>query len=288
MISNTELKYVNNFARHVPYPGVDYASSVMEDLIKSFNLYNQKYLNKEYSVILSNGEEIEFGIKDKNLAHMLGIDYKGLMSDQMRGIVDSILGIPEGIPTTSYEVLKAIIDRADDVIEYDKNSKNQKLLNYYKLAIKCAIFSRLSSFEEFNFGCINFDKDTFVENTKENFSPQSTKLLFTKSNQIIVPYFMMGIKKDQYEDKYLPETLFAPEKFPNFFVRQELVLPTQILISDDSELKKIEATPSNKLALLNMYRAIINAYNTESTINIFSDYERVLIEDDAKSKILTR
>ena len=60
------------------------------------------------------------------------------------------------------------------------------------------------------------------------------------------------------------------------FREQELVIPTQILIDNLDNLSKINATSEEKLALLNLYKFIINTYKLNSRINIFSDYESVL------------
>ena len=64
--------------------------------------------------------------------------------------------------------------------------------------------------------------------------------------------------------------------FTKFFREQELVIPTQILIDNLDNLSKINATSEEKLALLNLYKFIINTYKLNSRINIFSDYESVL------------
>ena len=51
---------------------------------------------------------------------------------------------------------------------------------------------------------------------------------------------------------------------------------TQILIDNKEILNKISASNEEKLALLNLYKFIINTYKTNSRINIFSDYESIL------------
>lgn len=68
-----------------------------------------------------------------------------------------------------------------------------KLLNYYRIVIKCAIFDKLSDFGKFNFGVINFDKNTYINNSKRNINSNSEKYLYVQSNEGVAPYFMMGI-----------------------------------------------------------------------------------------------
>jgi len=99
---------------------------------------------------------------------------------------------------------------------------------------------------------------------------------------------MMGIKKIENETNsvYVPETLFASLEYRKFFLKQELVLPVQILINDKQNLSKLQATNEEKLNLLNIYNSIVTAHNTNSNINIFNDYQNMLREN--KQKKLTR
>lgn len=283
MISNKEMEYVNTYARYAPFPGGNYASSVIDELIKAYNLFNEIYLDKEFNFIFSNGEEINFELFSRNLAHLLGIDFKNIVSDPMEETINRVLGFDYLEKKNSFEILKRIIDRADEVIKNDSVPQNFKILNYYKCMIKTAIFLKLSQFDKFNFGCINFNKELFSSEINNGFLPNSTKLLFTQSNESLAPYFMMGIKMDGC-GKYIPETLFAPLNFYDFFKKQELVLPTQILACTNFELDKMVATNEEKLNLLNLYKSIINTYNTESYINIFSDYENLLTIPTEKVK----
>lgn len=286
MISRKELGYVNLFARYAPFPGVNYAAMVMDELIRAYQLFNEVYLDKEFSFIFSDGEEINFELLNKNLAHMLGIDFKNLLSGPLEETMYKVLGFTAFENKSSYEILTRIIERADEVIKNDSNPSNFKILNYYKSMIKCAIFLQLSQFNKFNFGCINFDRDYYNANNETEFSPQSTKLFFTQSHEAITPYFMMGLKYSEQNGKYIPETLFAPTNFAEFFRRQELVVPTQILTCTNDELTKLTATSEEKLQLLNLYKSIISTYGTQSYINIFNDYENMLMGSREKVKVI--
>ena len=50
-------------------------------------------------------------------------------------------------------------------------------------------------------------------------------------------------------------------------------------------MDKFEATPSEKIALLNQYRAIVNEYKISNNINIFGDYQAMLGEQVTKKRI---
>ena len=285
MISNIELNYVTGYARSVPFPGVEYAKMVMDKLANAYNIYEEKYRDKNYSLILSNGEEIQFTILPKNLCHMLGVDYKNIISEPMTGTRENILDIKPYCQTSSFDILSRIIERSDDVIKNDSDYYNYKILNYYRILIKCSIFTKLSDFTSFNFGFINFDKETYENTTNKTFSPNSSKFIFTPSDEALIPYFMMGLKQDIDSKIYIPETLFAAMDFIDFFINQELLLPIQLLINDNQNLSKIIATSSEKLNILKLYKSIIQGYQTNSFINIFNDYETMLKNDIITKKL---
>ena len=283
MISKKELQYVGDYARRVPYPGDDYARSVIEKLSKSMDIFKQKYDGKKYSLILSNGEEFSFEIQGKNLAHLLGVDYKGLTSEYMKPVLENVLGFDINEQLNSYAVLSRIIENGDEVIKNDKDGSN-KILNYYKLMVKTSCFDKLSDFNDFNFGCINFEKEHFENVSGKDFLPSSTKFIFSQNDEALIPYCMMGLKQDNYSDNMIPETFMAPINFSDYLVNQELLLPIQMLINDDQNLSKIIATPEEKIRILNLYKSLIQIYNTGSYINIFNDYETVLRENLVKRK----
>ena len=145
MISNKELQYVSSYARQTPYPGDDYAYNVLYNLQEAVKLFQRQYLEKSHNLIFSNGEEIEFRVLEKNLAHLLGIDTKNINSEFMLDVKEKVLGFSLNEYTGSYEILTRIIDCSEDIIKNDKNPYNKRILNYYKIMIKCAIFSKLST-----------------------------------------------------------------------------------------------------------------------------------------------
>ena len=91
---------------------------------------------------------------------------------------------------------------------------------------------------------------------------------------------MMGIKmpEDSEVQKYFVTTLMAPksDEIRTYFDNQEVIIPTQILISDNNNLKKNIATAEEKIKLLTMYKEIINKYQINNKLNISGDYETML------------
>lgn len=286
MISRQELQYVASNAQGVPYPGDDYAYDVINRLSRAMVIFKQKYDGKKYSLILSNGEEIIFEIKSKNLAHLLGIDFKGISTNtSLRPLLSKVLEINDPTQVNSYNVLSKIVENGDKVIANDESSIH-KLLNYYKIMIKTSCFDTLAEFNEFNFGIINFDKDIYEKTNTlgSRFYPASTKFIFTQNDEALMPYCMMGLTYDNGTDLMIPETFIAPTNFCDYVYNQELLLPVQLLVNDEANLTKLVATPEEKIRILNLYKSIIETYNTGSYINIFNDYETILRDNVASKK----
>ncbi len=284
MITSKELQYVDSWASRIPMPGYEYSIKVLNELRACFNQFNKKYKDKEYNIIFSNGEEIKFQILEKNLCHMLGIDFNNLRGEYFNDYRLNVLGTGSQ-NLSSYELLQLILEHAEQVARYDNDlSHREKAINYYKSGIKSEIFNKLSDFEQFNFGAINYNPG----DGKYDYSSQ--KNFFVPSNEAVCPYFMMGIKKDEKKDEkgdekgdeedngYIVSTLFAPITPKQFFENQEVLIPTQILVSDNDDLKKMQASPSDKIRLLTMYKSIINEYKIPNKINIYGDYEAMLNE----------
>lgn len=303
MITKKELGFINLWANKVPYPGMDYCAETVNKLKQNLELYKNNYMNNKYNISLSNNEEIEVQILQKNICHMLGIDYKNLSGDFFKEFRKKVLDIDPELGLSSFDLLNSLIENMDKVLEYDYNN-TAKAINYYKVAIKCDIFSKLSDLSQFNYGCINFDKSKFIENNPSTrFSSESSRFLYTASDEIVSPYFMMGLRKDESKidsiesdeeiyssngsDAYIIETLIAPEECKYFFMDQEVVIPTQVLTDKGGILTKEEASREHKIKLLKEYQSIINQYDINSRINIYGDYLSLLMENERK-KIKTK
>lgn len=296
MITRKELNYVNAWSTKAPYPGIDYAEKAAEKLCESVEAYKQLYKDKEYDIILSNGEQFEFEIQDKNLCHMLGVHYNNLSGEYFDRFRTEILKFDD-VPR-SYDLLNAIVDNIDDVLKYDYDRQGI-IFNYYRVMVKCSIFEKLSDFGRFNFGVINFDKNEYCKVSKRNYSGNAEKFLYVQSNEQACPYFMMGILQEDFTNnnssqdlndtkKFAVETLFAANNIGNFFYNQKTAIPTQILITTTDEMIKKEASASNKIALLNQYKAIVSEYGIPSNIDIYGDYMATLSTIEEKNKSLTK
>lgn len=272
MITSKELRYVNEKMDKIPMPGVDYSMQILDAIDECHEIFKDKYKDKEYSMIFSDSEELDFEILDKNLCHMLGINYsivkESMFDDFRKKALKTIT-----TDFSSYDLLNMILENKEDIAIYDNNPENKiKFMNYYKSSIKCSIFNKLSNFTEFNFAAINYiGNDSTI-----NYSDQ--KYLFVPSNEVVTPYFMMLIKQRDDSDKYVTMSLMAVEDPNYYFENQEVILPTQILVSDNNDLKKIIATPQEKLQLIAMYTNIVNKYQIPNRLNIFGDYESILNE----------
>lgn len=288
MISKKELSYVNAWPNRTPYPGDEYASEVLGQLKECLELFEQEYLNQVYNVSFTNNEEIEFQILDKNLCHILGVDYKNLSGDYFDDYRESVLNIKPGMVFGSYDLLNIIVSNLEKVFKYDAINKANKAINYYRVAVKCAIFKKLADLSAFNYGCINFNKAVYNELYPNlPFGSNSTRLLYTDSNEIISPLFMMGLKQPENSDLYIVETLFSPEQAERFFNKQEVIIPTQIITDNNGILEKKLATPSEKIKLLKSYQSLIIANKFSNMINIYGDYYSMLMsqEKDEQKKL---
>lgn len=282
MVTLAELRYVSSYPNKIPYPGEDYALDVFSKVRKCYEEYNEFYRNRGYTITLSDNSELEFQIFEKNLCHLLGIDFKNIMqSFYQKQFRNSILGLSDDVRTSSYNMLETILEKVDKVIEFD-SSINGKVFNYYKLGVKADIFLKLYNLENSNFGCISLNKDL-----NNNMSPlnrfNSQKLLYFPSDEILSPYSMMGIISNDSSDEgikiYSPETTFLPTNHVDFFGGNPVAIPTQILTTIAGEslsLNKKIASPEQKIALINDYNSLIQSNDLPNALDISGDYVGLL------------
>ena len=285
MISKKELEYVNTWARNVPYPGTSYSEEAMEDLKQAFSMYEEYYKDRQYNIMFSDGNEIDLEIEKKNLCHMIGIDTKDLLSEYRADFRKNALDIDPERSVSSYYLLQQIINNSDKVLDYNMH---KQVFNSYRVRLKSHIFDKMSDFSRFDFGCINFDKSHYEEQNGGTISGDSSRYLYIQSNEGNCPYFMMGIRPDSISGKQIVETLIAPVEPENYFRDQEVVIPTQLLKFTLEDLTKLNATPSEKIALLNTYKAIVSRYNIPFRANIYGDYETMLVDQTSKEKVYTK
>ena len=48
MISSMELRYVNSWASKIPMPGYDYSKMVIDNIKRWYEMYENRYKDKEY------------------------------------------------------------------------------------------------------------------------------------------------------------------------------------------------------------------------------------------------
>jgi len=277
MLTTKELQYVDLWANKIPMPGYDYSLNILKEMKKCLEIYNNQYKDKDFSIIFSNGEEINFEIMPKNLCHMLGIDFNNIKGEYFNRYKKEAFGLTDN-NFDSYGLVELIIDNMEKVAEMDNEPTNPaKAINYYKSSIKCEIFQKLSDFDKFNFAATN----------NGLYDGKDSKSFFIPSNESLTPYFFMSLLQEEDTDRYVVSTLMAPTDPKRFFVDKEISIPTQILISDNDKLTKVEATPQEKIQLLTIYQNIINKYNIPNMMNIYGDYENMLNEL-TKQKIYTK
>lgn len=306
MISLKELQYVNSFEQKAPYPGDKYAKETLEEMIKMHEKFKNNYKDKRFSIIFSDTSESEFEIYEFNLCHLLGVNYSNIATNA-NGMYDDFLKDVlnlNGGRISSYQLLTKILDNYEEVIKHDSSEK-YRALNYYKSRIKCAIFEKISEFERFNFGKVesavkdkievnlNDNVDTTlndaVEMTDKADNPikeDKSILLYTPSNEAVCPYFFIRIDKGDNADTSVVKSLIAPERdrVSSFFKDRVSAIPTQMIIDDNQNLKKTEATAEEKINMLNMYKLIITEYGLENKIDISGDYLATLAELNSYQK----
>lgn len=288
MISKREIEYVNLWANKTPYPGIGYCSYALKELSECLDLFKSDYLNKSYHILFSNNEETNLEVLERNICHMLGIDYKNLSDEYFDCYRKNILKMNPNELFSSYDLINIIAENKNEILEDIERTKKCKAINFYKVAVKCAIFKKLANLSSFNYGCINFNKDIYERLYPDiPFSSNSKKLLYTQSNEMISPHFMIGLKQKDFEDSYIVETLFAPTDEERFFNLQEVVIPTQITIDDNGALFKGNITASEKLQLLREYQSIIMENGFKNCINIYNDYISLLMSKQEQERKLT-
>lgn len=284
MITEKDLYCVGMWPGKARFPGKDYAIKAVDLMHKAHDKYLKMYKNNNFEIIFSNGEDLVLKILDKNVGHLLGVDNKNLARDVMKSTVSNVLGLKsiENNDSYSYMCLTRILERAEDVIKNDANHYAYKILNYYRIMIKCSVFLNMPTFKEFNYGCINSKEGYLNSNTYEVCS--ATKFLFANSDEQLAPYFLYGIRYDREENFWVPVTALFPLSLEPYLRKQELILPIKSVIDMGYCEIPFEATSKDKLKLLHLYKDILEGYDTRTSIDFSYDYENMLKE---KAKTLS-
>ena len=283
MITRQELDYIDYWASKTPYPGTNYALEALYKTKECLRIFNELFKDKNYTITFSDNSELFLDIESKNICHMLGVDYKNICSSYFDAYREEVLGLVNGSQITSYALISSLVDNLDNVLGYEERTGN-RVLNFYKLAIKADIFLQLPCIEAMSFGCINIDRDVFQQTNNFLLGGNSTRYLYFPSDEVISPYYLLGLLKDTYSrDKYVVETLLAPINYKEYFNSQEVVIPTQILINDNSKLTKEANSSSVKLGLIKEYNNLTLGCGIDNKLNVYGDYIS-LLSNDKKDK----
>lgn len=270
MISAKELQYVNHWESKAPYPGDNYAKKTLEEMQKMYEVYNSELRDKSFSIIFSDASECEFEIFESNLCHLLGVNYKWLTDGAYNRVLQDVLRLNPDNKISSYALLTSILENQDNVIAYDREA-SLRILNYYKALIKSSIFKQVGELEKFNFGMIKKD--------------DVAKSLYMPSSEYVCPYFWVLIdKNEEFSSKYFVKSLLAPSRTElSEYLKKSNgnpVITTQIIVDDTkNSLRKTEATPDDKLKMLQMHDTISQLTGLPFSVDIGCDYAAVLMEN---------
>lgn len=266
MLTKKELELVN-LKMNAPYPGDDYSLETLKLVRDSLQQYKDYYKDREYEMTFSNGKIVEFKIIDSNIAHMLGFRKEIINSN--REIADML---NDSSMSKTYKLLDLIANNPDEFIRINKESNNE-LFNFYRINVRNKVFQRFSNFYDLDFGCIHFNNDIVDECDKTTM--KSRNLLFTESNEILAPYYMVGLADDGHGKNYI-ETLF-PNLYSNkMFKNQTITYPISLSVTTPKDFKQIETSSKQKLDLFKKMKNSLKEYDIK--LDYEYDFENVLAE----------
>lgn len=264
MLTKKELELVN-YKGLTPYPGDQYSLDTLKLIRASLKQYEEFYKNHEYEIILSNGEILEFEISEGNLAHMLGVRKEILTSLEQK---DPKMALDS--KSRTYQLLQLIAEEPEYFVEMNKQD-NYEHFNFYRINVRNKVFQKFSNFYDLNFGCIHFDNESLEE--KDQTQMKANKFLFTESNEILAPYYMMGLAKSQTGNTYI-ETLF-PNLYENkMFRNQKITYPISLSITTPKDFIHKETTNKQKLELYKKLKTNLKEYKIN--LDFEYDFENIL------------
>ena len=279
MLTNQELNYMTK--KEIPYPGVAYSLNALKEVKMAIKEYQQNYENHIFDIEFSNGENIIFQIDRRNLAHMLGLNFKTLTDEEEKELIFEQLVGADGLQhITSFDILTAISENPRMCVELNE-LYDRRLFNFYRLKARSEIFQRFSSFYSFNFGCIKFSAE-IAQNNGYQTRMNSNHFLYIDSNDIKVPYYMMGLNSK--DDETYIETLFANKEVEKMFKGQTIAYPINITINNNENLVQKEASYLEKLSMLKTFK--ITEEKTGAKLDAYYDqlisYSKAAIIEEKK------
>lgn len=275
METNEELKYVcyKNLT-NVPFPGIKYAEKSFDLLANSVDYFEKNLRNKKYIFTLSNGKIVELEVFDYNLAHLLGILTIKFYNPEDKKFSDNIIDIHPRKRTSSYIILKKMLEKRNEIIKYEYDNGN-KNVNFYRISIRSNAFKEINNLDNFSFGIINFDANLYEKINKHNTKIKSNKLITFPFNQEQNGRTILGAKKNK---EYILETVIVHTPYHDFISGQTIAFPIKIekvLKNGEKEISK-EITPCEKIELLKLYKELILECKKEIILDK-KDFLKVLI-----------
>ncbi len=268
MLTNVELDYMTK-RNDIPYPGDNYSLEALKEVKAALIEFKNHYESRTFDIEFSNGDNIVFEIQSMNLPHMLGMEFQNVIASG-DDIAKKLLP-KDTNKVTAFGILSGIVENPEQAIEVNRQLHN-RLFNFYRLKGRAEIFQQFSAFYNFNFGCINYDKDNANKNGF-NTNMRSDRFLFVDSNSIKVPYYMMGLKRlDESGERLCIETLFANTSQDKMFRDQTISYPINVNINDGKNLIQKEADYSTKLNILKKLKGI----ETQTGAKVESYYDQVM------------
>ena len=259
-----DTRYIDSWAKKVPYPGIEYCSTVLDKLEECYNLFR----TKKYTIELSDDEKINLYIWSKNMCHLLGIDFKNISKENFDSYRKYILGLKEKYD--SIDLVRGIIENKDKVLSYDEERNRSYALNFYRIDATCEAYKNLSNLTKFDFGCITPRTKNSGLNGK--FQTEPYKFLYKKSDSEAFSHYILAMKKyNNKENDYFADTYLAYGKTKPFFDGQDITVP--YLVQTDSNI--YTASREQIIKLLKEYKDVVDEYNIKARMKISK--EKLLI-----------
>lgn len=273
---NESLKYVyyKNLT-NVPLPTLKDMEKSFDLLECSVNYFEKNLRDKKYIFALSNGEKLELEIFESNLAHLLGIITLKYYSPNDKIFAGEILNLGSRKKVTSYQILKGMLEKKDEVIKHEYDTGNNNV-NFYRIFVKSSIFQDATKLNDFTFGVIKLDPLMYQKMNGIFTKIKSRDLIIFPSENFPTNHSIFGIKK---ANKCILETLMNHTINRDFVSGQTIAFPTKIekiLINGEKEICK-EISIKETIELLNFYKQLVLNAKKDLQLDV-EGFSKVIIQ----------
>ncbi len=252
-----DTKYIDLWAKKVPYPGIEYCSSVLDKLEECYNLFR----SKKYTIELSDDEVISIYIWSRNIRHLLGIDARNINGENFETFRKKILGLKGKYD--SVDLVDAIVENKEKVLNYDEIRNRSYALNYYRIDATCEAYKNLSNLTKFDYGCITPNSQKSELTGK--FQKGKYKFLYKESDSDAFSHYFLAIQKyNDRNNEYFADTYLSYGNSKPFFTNQDITLPYRV----STNINSYNITKEQMLELLIKYKELVEKYNIESKMKI--------------------